>query len=332
MEEPNALLRWTIFLFGGGDAAIYGATSIAVIAILSVFPVRKKPIRPLVTVAVFAIGLTLIVCSSPPVPIWFQFITLAWIVFVLINLASRTRSVSFADDRAVKQTTSTSSVLLFLIPFAWLLTAFAIELPYHFWLTPTQSISTLLIIGDSVTAGLNDGEETWPKQLPQAFAVDVLDASQPGATLRSAGRQNSLFSDRAGFVVLEIGGNDMLEGLPISQFESDLDQLLTNVVRPDRTVVMFELPLPPLCAAYGKVQRSLSARHHVKLIPKRVFATVLTTTGATVDGIHLSARGQTQMKETIHTLLGKQLRSGPGTYQRLERGDKRFEPDNGTTH
>jgi len=39
----------------------------------------------------------------------------------------------------------------------------------------------------------------------------VLDASQPGATLRSALRQNTSLSGDTGFVIIEIGGNDLLE-------------------------------------------------------------------------------------------------------------------------
>jgi acyl-CoA thioesterase-1 len=280
MEEPNFLLRWTIFAFGGGDAAIWGALGIAAIAILSLYPGRKRPARPLFVAAVIAVSLFFIACASPPTPIWF---------------------------------------VLFLTPFTWLLTALAIELPFHFWFAPTTPISTLLVIGDSVTAGLNDGEDTWPRQLSRASAVEVLDASQPGATLRSARKQNALLANRSGLVILEIGGNDMLEGLPVAQFENDLDQLLNSVFQLERTVVMFELPLPPLCAAYGAAQRRQAARHRVKLIPKRLFASVLTRRGATVDGIHLSAQGQTQMMAMIQSLVGDLLQIGSGKYQRFDR-------------
>ena len=62
----------------------------------------------------------------------------------------------------------------------------------------------------------------------------------------------------------------MLEGLLVAKFETDLDQLLTEVVQTDRSIVMFELPLPPLCASYGVAQRRQAAKHGVKLIPKRL--------------------------------------------------------------
>ena len=174
------------------------------------------------------------------------------------------------------------------------------------------------MIGDSVTAGLNDRDDTWPQQLARSSAVEVLDASQPGATVLSALKQGKLLTGKAGVLLLEIGGNDVLEGLPIDQFEHDLDLLLSDIATVNRMVVMFELPLPPFCSKYGIAQRRLAIRHRVKLIPKRVFTKNLTVSGATVDGIHLSERGQTLFMTTIKTLIGNLWPSGMGTYQRLE--------------
>ena len=318
MDEPNDLIRWTIFVFAGGDAGIWGALSIATVVMLSFRPGLARPIRPLYVGGVVAFGLIFVACGSTPMPAWFQLTTLLWLVLALSKLWVRTFGVSPSADLPTVTKVSTSHFILFLSPFVWLLTAIAIELPFHLWFAPAEHVSKLLVIGDSVTAGLNDGENTWPRQLSRAAAVEVLDASQPGATLQSARQQNSRLSDEIGLVVLEIGGNDMLEGLAVTRFEDDLDHLLAEVTQSGRSAVMFELPLPPFCAAYGAAQRRQAKRHRVHLIPKRLFAKVLTTRGATVDGIHLSERGQSQMMELIQMLLGDRLRPGKGTFQRFE--------------
>ena len=319
MEEPNALIRWTIFVFGGGDVALLGALVIAAAVVFSLCSGKSQITRPFAIIRNVAVGLILVCCGSPPLPIWFQIATFALLVLVLNEL--RLPPQASAPDSAVSIRSPRTSHrnILFFSSFAWLLTAAAIELPFHIWTSPTELVLQILVIGDSVTAGLNDGEDTWPKQLSRTAEVEVLDASQPGATLKSARQQNSLLSDRKGLVILEIGGNDLLEGLPVKRFEEDLEQLLTEVVQSGRSVVMFELPLPPLCARYGAAQRRLARRFHVSLIPKRRFCKVLTSKGATVDGIHLSARGQTQMMELIRSLLGDRLRIGSGIYERLER-------------
>lgn len=318
MEEPNAAIRWTIFLFAGGDAGLWGLICLAIVVALALWPLRKRPIRGV------AFGLSLVallclpLCSPVPVPIWFTWPSAAWLITVLW-LVVRTRSKLAANASSTLSIKSTRiQWVWFSLPLIWLALVLLLEVPFHLLPSPDPSASTLLVIGDSVTAGLNDGEDTWPQQLARQVKLEVLDASQPGATLRSARKQNQMFGDQPGLVVLEIGGNDMLEGLAVSKFEDDLATLLQEVVRPGRYVVMFELPLPPLCARYGQVQRRLAIRHGVSLIPKRSFATVLTTAGSTVDGIHLSAKGQSQMAALMQSVLGMPQQPNAGQYQRFE--------------
>jgi acyl-CoA thioesterase I len=66
---------------------------------------------------------------------------------------------------------------------------------------------------------------------------------------------------------------------------------------------MIELPLPPLYNRYGIVQRALAKSHGVTLIPKRILAKVITTPGATVDGLHLSNTGHTLLARALSEML-----------------------------
>ena len=315
MEEPGVLIRGVIFFFAGGDAGIFGAIGIATIALLGLRSGGLPAVRRSFIVIAIVVSVLLIVCGSPIVPFWFQIATLLWLIAVSRYVAMRKVDVGTESERKK----SNVQHLLSLASFAWLFTILLFELPIHFRALPADHVSQVLVIGDSVTAGLNDGEDTWPIQLSRAVAISVVDASQPGATLRSARKQNELLDGRSGHIVLEIGGNDMLEGLPVARFESELDSLLSEVTQPDRTIMMFELPLPPFCTAYGAAQRRQAARHGVYLIPKRRFAQVLTTSGATVDGIHLSIRGQTSMMSLVSSFVCARSQSGSGNYQRLER-------------
>ena len=318
MQEPNALIRWTIFIFAGGDAGIFGALSIAAIAILIYYPGRKRQIRPFYIGVVVVFGLMLIACGSLPLPILFQLITMIWMILLLSQVRYRTAQATSPTDQPVVSKISPNRLVLFLCPIAWLLALTVIELPFHFWVVPEGDISNLMVIADSVTAGLNDHDDTWPRQLARAAQVEILDASQPGATVASAPDKACSWPIRRGLMIIEIGGNDMLEGQPVAKFENELDLLLTDVVRPGRTVLMFELPLPPLCAAYGTAQRRQAAKHRIRLIPKRLFASIITTSGATVDGIHLSTKGQSQMMDLVQRLLGNRLRPGRGIYRQIQ--------------
>ena len=66
---------------------------------------------------------------------------------------------------------------------------------------------------------------------------------------------------------------------------------------------MFELPLPPLFNRYAIDQRELAAEYGVLLIPKRRLTCVLAASGATLDGLHLSARGHELMASTVLSVL-----------------------------
>jgi acyl-CoA thioesterase-1 len=139
--------------------------------------------------------------------------------------------------------------------------------------------------------------------LAASGVAEVRDLARAGATAAGALEQAKQLPGRGGLALLEIGGNDLLGSTSAAQFERDLDRLLSQVARPGRAVVMFELPLPPLCNEYGRVQRRLAAQHHISLIPKRLFIAVLTTDGATLDSIHLSPQGHQQIAALVRSLI-----------------------------
>jgi acyl-CoA thioesterase-1 len=178
----------------------------------------------------------------------------------------------------------------------------------RYLLTPTIEAANqpaLWIIGDSVSAGTgNPKTETWPRVLARKYSVVVHDHSQVGATVATALHRLDKEPLGHGLLLLEIGGNDLLGTTTAANFEDRLDSLLAEVCQPGRTVLMFELPLPPFCNQYGMAQRRLAARHRVILIPKRVFAEVLTTSDATLDGVHLSQQGHDLMAETVWSIIG----------------------------
>jgi acyl-CoA thioesterase-1 len=133
--------------------------------------------------------------------------------------------------------------------------------------------------------------------------VEVFDTSGPGLAAASAFEALSAAPEealRADVVIIEIGGNDMLAyGKTAAEFEADLAKLLDLASSEGSRIVMLELPLPPTYNGFGRVQRRLAAEYGAILVPKRRFAAVFAAPGATVDGLHLSQRGQNMMAEMI---------------------------------
>ena len=159
----------------------------------------------------------------------------------------------------------------------------------------------LVILGDSLSAGL--GEATpWPTILERTTGVQVKNLARAGAGVRDALAMASQVTPEDHLVLLEIGGNDLLAGVPSREFASGLEALLTKVCVPGRTVVMFELPLIPSKIAYGQAQRRLAAKYHVLLIPKRFLADDLGPQ-FTSDGLHLSETGAQRMAALVARVL-----------------------------
>jgi lysophospholipase L1-like esterase len=160
------------------------------------------------------------------------------------------------------------------------------------------------VIGDSLSAGLREGEgPPWPDRLQRFLKTETVNHAQPGATTRSALRQAEELPAEC-FVLIEIGGNDLLSGMSSDEFARRLEELLSRVCRPSRTVAMFELPLPPFCNGYGTAQRAAAQRHSVSLIPRRVLASVVFhADDATLDSLHLSDSGHQMMAARIAGIL-----------------------------
>lgn len=110
-------------------------------------------------------------------------------------------------------------------------------------------------------------------------------------------------------VLIEIGGNDLLSGTASAEFEHNLELLLSKLIVPGRTVVMFELPLLPNRIVYGRIQRRLASKYGVWLIPKRYLAGVIGGADTTLDGLHLSHRGTRQMALVVSKVLSPLLKT-----------------------
>lgn len=165
----------------------------------------------------------------------------------------------------------------------------------------------LLVIGDSISSGIDPHTPTWPVVMQQMTGVPVKNLARPGALAIDGRVMAAKLTPEDSVVLIEIGGNDLLSGVSSSEFENGLDDILSKVAAPGRTVAMFELPLLPHKIAYGRVQRRLAARYGVALIPKRYFVEVIAGANATSDGLHLSDSGAHRMAALVARALSRLL-------------------------
>ena len=279
-------MNWLVYHIVSGHS-FFSGVALLVFGVLA--STRPQRVFKRLTVPSFLIGLIAVVLSSTAIPYWCY--AAAFVVTVAWAISGVKKSW---HPRAAYWTAA-----------VWLCAAL-VEIPFH--VTPTLnpiSSRSLVVIGDSVTAGVGGDEtaETWPSILAREHKLDVQDISHIGETAASALKRAQSHQITAPLVVVEIGGNDVLGSTSSVQFEHDLDALLSHLALGGRQLIMFELPLPPLCHEYGRVQRELAAKYAVKLVPKRVFLSVIAGSESTLDSIHLSQSGHQIMTDRVWRLV-----------------------------
>lgn len=284
-------MNWIIYHVVSGGAFFTGMGLLLVSAMLGV--TNKRWCRRLASLACLT-GILFVVVSATPLNYFFYVmlgvVSLVWLVF----MNARDHSRHIRRNRIAGLLLTANCIV-----------GVAIELPYHLMpaIQPIKS-DTVVVFGDSVTAGIGEESETWPQILEREKAVRIEDHSRPAARVATVLNQVGETSLPDGIVILEIGGNDVLGSTPVAEFRRDLQATLEQLDSPSRQIIMFELPLPPLSNSYGQVQRELASQYDVTLIPKRVFARVLAAENATLDSIHLSQDGHQLMAEAVWQVIG----------------------------
>ena len=167
----------------------------------------------------------------------------------------------------------------------------------------------LLVIGDSLSSGIDSRIKSWPLLMQESTGVKVHNLALAGAVTAEAKAIAERITPNDHVVVIEIGGNDLLSGIPAGTFGNNLEAILSKVSAPGRTVVMFELPLGlPQYTKYGQIQRRLAKQYGVFMIPKHFLIGIIGEPGTTTDGLHLSDAGAHQMAMLVTRVLAPVLR------------------------
>jgi acyl-CoA thioesterase I len=283
--------------FASGDSLYPGAV-LLIAAIATTSYLRNRWQVLLRNVAVW-LGLAMMVMASPPFS-WLLdaifFVTL--FLWLIASSQARRRSAWGSLRKAA------GAILLAL------LLVFPVSGLFHRRLPIIQGApgDHLVVLGDSISAGIDPRVPTWPVILQRKYGIAVKNLSRPGAGAAEARIMAAKVTREDTVVLIEIGGNDLLSGVPAHEFGQALDSLLRRLAAPERTLVMFELPLLPHWISYGQIQRRLSKRYGVFLIPKHYLTNVLSGADATSDGLHLSAVGAQRMAALVVDVLSSVLK------------------------
>ena len=175
----------------------------------------------------------------------------------------------------------------------------------------TLTRPTVVVLGDSLAAGygLNEGE-SFPDRLQErlsagGYALEVANISVSGDT--SAGGLRRLDWALEGDVrvlIIELGGNDGLRGLPVEDLRANLAAIIERGKARGATVVLTGMEAPPnfgpaYTVAFRQVYRDLAARYQVALVPFLLEGVAGIPDLNIADGIHPNVEGSQRVAETV---------------------------------
>ncbi len=191
-------------------------------------------------------------------------------------------------------------------------------------LTSSVFKDTVLVVGDSLSAeyGIQRGTGWVPlldKQITQdKKSAKVINASISGDTT-SGGRSRLpalLTQHKPSVVVIELGGNDALRGLPLDMTEKNLTEITQLSKKAGAKVLIVGMQVPPnYGAAYGATFSSLFAKvakaEKVSLVPfflKGIVDVDESTKNFQADRIHPNEASQAIMLANVWPELKKLLK------------------------
>tara|TARA_R100001039_G_C1823348_1_gene90294 strand:- start:187 stop:732 length:546 start_codon:yes stop_codon:yes gene_type:complete len=177
-------------------------------------------------------------------------------------------------------------------------------------------------MGDSLSAAYGiEQDQSWVTLLAERLEDDaqVVNASISGETT-SGGAQR--FADIIGqqqpdIVLLELGGNDGLRGLPPAQMRANLATMIEQSQQADAEVLLLGIDIPPNYGqayrdAFTGVYHSLAEEYDLSLVPFLLEDIALNKQLMQSDGIHPTAEAQPIILDNVWPALEPMLEE---TYQ-----------------
>jgi acyl-CoA thioesterase-1 len=163
--------------------------------------------------------------------------------------------------------------------------------------------TSIVVLGDSLTAGFGlRADQAFPARLEarlkaQGYGVRIQNAGVSGDTTAGGlARLDFSVPRTAQGVLVALGGNDMLQGLPVAAAQRNLDQILTRLKARGQRVALSGMRAPANWgAAYQKsfdaIYPALARKHGAPLDPFLLEGIALDARLNQQDGIHPNAVG-----------------------------------------
>jgi acyl-CoA thioesterase-1 len=179
----------------------------------------------------------------------------------------------------------------------------------------TKSLPKIVALGDSLTAGAGlQPSQSYPSLLQKRLDSDgyryqVVNAGISGDTSAGGLRRVDWSVDgNVQIVILELGANDILRGLPISEMKKNLGKIIEHARSKGCEVLLAGMESPTSAGPEYRKQAhdafvDLARQYKCPLIPFFLDRVATVESLNQADGIHPNAEGTAIVTETVYTSL-----------------------------
>ena len=170
---------------------------------------------------------------------------------------------------------------------------------------------SIVAFGDSLTAGLGvPPDQSYPARLQRTldaagYGYRVVNAGVSGETTAGGARRVSwVLKSKPAIVILELGGNDGLRGLSLSETKANLERIIQQLQQASVTVVLAGMKLPPnygqdYTTGFEALYQALAKQYRLTPIPFFLDGVAGSSSLNQADGIHPTGEGYRIIVEKI---------------------------------
>jgi acyl-CoA thioesterase-1 len=180
----------------------------------------------------------------------------------------------------------------------------------------THQASVILVLGDSLSAAFGiEQEQGWVNLLQQRlqaghYPYRVVNASISGETTQGgASRIDGLLKQyQPAIVLVELGGNDGLRGLPLEVIRASLEHIIKAIRARSIQCLLIGMRLPPnygpqYTRQFAQLYQELAKQYRLPLVPFLMQGFASNFQLIQSDGIHPTAEAQPLMLDNVWPIL-----------------------------
>lgn len=181
----------------------------------------------------------------------------------------------------------------------------------HLTSSAMAHVPVILDFGDSLTAGHGlPASEAFPARLEawlhdRGIEARVVNAGVSGDTTAGGlARLDWALGDKPDLVILALGANDALRGIPPATVRDNLDKMITKILASGAKVLLLGMQAPPNWGddykrAFDRIFQDLAQEHHLPLYPFFLEGVAMKPELNQPDGLHPNERGVAMIVEKV---------------------------------